>query len=389
VPHDDSVELANDLFVEELFSVGLVAAGANPESDILITKRREDDDPAPVKEKPPGLVRRLINIVNPKISDVADAAEVALAFDGFVTEIEKARNIAEMMEARIHSDFTFQADDLFGNGRITRDERKAASSAIGAALDAFTTQLEDAAPDLFERDPFLDERPIEATAEESESPTLTNESQEKEAEVPDITLSDEARKELPDDATAYIAHLEAELAERPAVEPTVEKEAEVLKDAPPEFVAMLKERDDEIADIRKRAEKAEADAAIEREIRLAKAYVEKAESFSNIAKAEDLGPVLQSIATAVDDDTVEKLEGWLKAAHNLIDDGAFFKEFGAGGVPAEGSAQAIVEKKGAEYRAAHPDLELSQAQAEVAVMKADPALAQRVDAEERARVARS
>lgn len=71
-------------------------------------------------------------------------------------EIEEARNCLHYLESRIHRDFTYYADNLFGNGHITREERKVLSSGIGKALDAFSTEVESAAPQLLNRDPYAD-----------------------------------------------------------------------------------------------------------------------------------------------------------------------------------------------------------------------------------------
>jgi hypothetical protein len=68
--------------------------------------------------------------------------------------LQEARNTGEWLEARIHLMFTEIADGMFGEGRLTRDERLALSSAIGRALDAFRGQVEEAAIQLYSRDPW-------------------------------------------------------------------------------------------------------------------------------------------------------------------------------------------------------------------------------------------
>lgn len=65
--------------------------------------------------------------------------------------LQEAPNCGEWLESRIHLAFTAWCDDLFGEGYMTREERIGASSAIGAALDAFRVQLEEAAPTLYTR----------------------------------------------------------------------------------------------------------------------------------------------------------------------------------------------------------------------------------------------
>lgn len=80
--------------------------------------------------------------------------------------VEEARNVGEWLEAFIHSTFTARVDDGFGEGYISREERLALSSAIGAALDAFHSDVKENAPQLYERDPFSMPDPSELDVEE-------------------------------------------------------------------------------------------------------------------------------------------------------------------------------------------------------------------------------
>jgi len=66
----------------------------------------------------------------------------------------EARNVGEWLEARLHLMFTEIADGMFGDGRLTRDERIALSGAIGGALDAFRATVEAGAAQLYQRDPY-------------------------------------------------------------------------------------------------------------------------------------------------------------------------------------------------------------------------------------------
>lgn len=68
--------------------------------------------------------------------------------------LQEARNVGEWLEARLHLMFTEIADGMFGDGRLTRDERIALSSAIGSALDAFRGKVESGASQLYSRDPY-------------------------------------------------------------------------------------------------------------------------------------------------------------------------------------------------------------------------------------------
>jgi hypothetical protein len=48
--------------------------------------------------------------------------------------------------------FTDLADDMFGEGRLSRDERIALSNAIGEGLTAFNAVVAEKVPHLYERD---------------------------------------------------------------------------------------------------------------------------------------------------------------------------------------------------------------------------------------------
>ncbi len=65
-------------------------------------------------------------------------------------------NLAEWLESRVHSWFTQMADEMFGNGNVSRNERKMISGAIGAALDAYHQFIVENAPQLLQRRPWED-----------------------------------------------------------------------------------------------------------------------------------------------------------------------------------------------------------------------------------------
>lgn len=60
----------------------------------------------------------------------------------------KQAAIGHMLEALVHKQFTCDADDLFVQGAITRDERLALSAAIGQALTVFNEMVRRTAPRL-------------------------------------------------------------------------------------------------------------------------------------------------------------------------------------------------------------------------------------------------
>lgn len=63
----------------------------------------------------------------------------------------EAGTLGAWLESRIHLGFTELADGLYGDGRLTRDERITASGAVGDALGAFVGRLEKDAPQLYQR----------------------------------------------------------------------------------------------------------------------------------------------------------------------------------------------------------------------------------------------
>jgi hypothetical protein len=83
-------------------------------------------------------------------------------------KVEEARNVGMWLESRMHSMFTNISDEMFGDGRLTREERITLSAALGQALTSFTATVEADAPQLFERDLWEDPTPA---ATEAAAPT--------------------------------------------------------------------------------------------------------------------------------------------------------------------------------------------------------------------------
>lgn len=83
-------------------------------------------------------------------------------------ELSEARNVAEWFQSRIHLNFTTIADDMFGEGRLTKDERIALSNGIGEALDAFAQVVDDKAPQLLTRDLWDEPTPATPVTESQE-----------------------------------------------------------------------------------------------------------------------------------------------------------------------------------------------------------------------------
>ncbi len=87
--------------------------------------------------------------------------------DGVPVELAEARNIGAWLEAQIHRDFTCTADNMYGNGYLTREERITLSGGIGDALKAFIGRVEADAPSLFARDIWSEPDPTPVAVSES------------------------------------------------------------------------------------------------------------------------------------------------------------------------------------------------------------------------------
>ena len=81
--------------------------------------------------------------------------------------VQEARSIGQWVESRIHRDFTVLADDLAGEGRLTREERITLSAGIGDGLVAFVARVEADAPQLYRRDLWDDPDDTVAAAVEA------------------------------------------------------------------------------------------------------------------------------------------------------------------------------------------------------------------------------
>ena len=66
------------------------------------------------------------------------------ASTGSAGDEAKVANLADWLESRLHREFTVMADDLLGDGVLTREERIALSGLIGDALEVFHAGLQDA-----------------------------------------------------------------------------------------------------------------------------------------------------------------------------------------------------------------------------------------------------
>lgn len=85
-------------------------------------------------------------------------------------QLKESGSIGGWLESRLHLALTSYGDNMYGDGLLTRPERITLSSAIGDALQAWTSRVEADAPQLFQRDRWTE--PGEVDAEMAEAARL-------------------------------------------------------------------------------------------------------------------------------------------------------------------------------------------------------------------------
>lgn len=134
-------------------------------------------------------------------------------------KLKEARNIGEWLESRLHLHLANIGDDLYGDGRVSREERMALSSAIGKALDAYRGNLLKNAPQLFERDLYQDapvSSDLPAGIDESTRPDAATNPTEDDMELNEaLDALTEARTEL-EARNAALAKMQEQLLLREA-----------------------------------------------------------------------------------------------------------------------------------------------------------------------------
>lgn len=127
---------------------------------------------------------------------------------GTEVELEEKRNMANWIESKIHQDFTVRADEMFGSGYLTREERIALSSAIGDALTVFNTSVEENVPGLLGRDPYEEAPGGDAVVEENGGSSRTD----KEDQMSDTDKTSELQESVRE-LTDKVSGLESKLSE--------------------------------------------------------------------------------------------------------------------------------------------------------------------------------
>ncbi|MGH3375992.1 MAG: hypothetical protein ACRDP6_14735 [Actinoallomurus sp.] len=88
------------------------------------------------------------------------------------TQLRESASIGSWVESRIHLSFTQLADDLYGRGGLTRDERIALSNAIGDGLASFVSAVDQNAPQLYQRALWDDAPDADDVVSESQRPPV-------------------------------------------------------------------------------------------------------------------------------------------------------------------------------------------------------------------------
>lgn len=186
---------------------------------------------------------------------------------------------------------------------------------------------------------------------------LTKAEQERDAALEAVTKTEGER----DAATAQVTELE-KAAEKPAepTEPTVDP----LAKADPEIRAMLAKAETEAAELRKAAQEATDLAKAEREIRVTREFVAKADEYRALPlEGTVFGPVLKAASEKLSKEENDELIRVLKAADEQIAKSDLFKEQGRStdGNPEAAGATEGLNKAVADLRKSDPTLSSFQA----------------------------
>jgi hypothetical protein len=198
---------------------------------------------------------------------------------------------------------------------------------------------------------------------------LTKAEQERDAALEAVTKTEGER----DAATAQVTELE-KAAEKPA-EPT-EPKVDPLAKADPEIRAMLAKAETEAAELRKAAQEATDLAKAEREIRVTREFIAKADEYRALPlDGTVFGPVLKAASEKFSKEENDELIRVLKAADEQIAKSDLFKEQGRStdGNPESATATDALQKAAVEIRKS--DSSLNSFQAMQRAMRENPDLA--------------
>jgi len=126
-----------------------------------------------------------------------------------------------------------------------------------------------------------------------------------------------------------------------------------------------------LEDLEKRAKEAEEIAKAEREARVRAEIRKRAEGYANVGEVEKIAEAIYK-AQSVSAEFAEQLETLLKSAHERIEKGDLFKEFGSGAGDSASTAWGKIEAAAAEIMKATPSMTRPQAIAKA--LEANPEL---------------
>lgn len=210
---------------------------------------------------------------------------------------------------------------------------------------------------------------------ESGTPTTPNQGDDPVSDLDDVRAAlakaeqerDEAR-EATQKAQDDVAQLTDKVTELEKADEPVEP-VEIDKAELPEPVRLaLEKAESDRVELSKRAEAAEEIAKSERDLRITREFIAKAEKdFPHVGgDANKFGPVLKSMSEKLSKDDYEFLVERLRANDVQLSKSAIFAEMGRGGEPQAGSPQSELVAKRDEIRKADPSLSKSKAM-EIAV----------------------
>ena len=167
-----------------------------------------------------------------------------------------------------------------------------------------------------------------------------------------------------DELAAKVEKLEADLAKAPEpapVEPTPIDKSEL----DPRVREALDKAEARAAEADERIEKAESIAKAERDQRITKEFVAKAEQFAHVAgDTSEFGRILKSASESLSKEDFDLLQERLAAANEQIDKGELFKQAGAAGDGQRGGPDIV--NKATEVKKADPNLSQYEAMRQAA-----------------------
>lgn len=128
--------------------------------------------------------------------------------------LREARTLGAWLESRLHLALTTFADEMYGDGRLTRTERITLSQAIGDGLGAYTSRIEADAPQLYQRDLYDQPDPAQPESGPGQTQTAAVEADSNVGDSPETEKEKEG--DMPDTDTTQVAVREAEEARRKA-----------------------------------------------------------------------------------------------------------------------------------------------------------------------------